>query len=214
MVKIAWHGHACVSISREDGYTIVIDPHDGSSLGLRKPEVKGDLVLVTHNHFDHNAVDVVTKPRSRMIKEFHGETDIDGLRIKGFKTFHDKQRGKRRGFNYVYLIEVSGKRIAHLGDLGDMPAEDVIGELRGLDLLIVPVGGVFTVDPDEAWNIVEKTQPLNILPIHYWVRGVNLPLKPLEEFLKHVRGYSVVELDSGIFNLEEYEKKVIIPKLA
>lgn len=214
MVKVAWHGHACVSISREDGYTIVIDPHDGNSLGLGKPEVKGDLILVTHNHFDHNAVNVVAKPSSRIMKEFHGETDIDGLRVKGFKTFHDKHGGKRRGFNYVYLIEVSGRRVAHLGDLGDIPPEEVIKELTNVDLLIIPVGGIFTIDPAESWSIVEKTRPLNILPIHYWVRGVNLPLKPLEEFLKYVRGYTVIELGSSLFNLEEYEKKVIVPRLA
>ncbi|ADV65013.1 MBL fold metallo-hydrolase [Desulfurococcus mucosus] len=213
MVRVSWHGHACVSILRDNGYTITIDPHDGYSIGIKRPEVKADLVLVTHDHFDHNAVDVVSKSgKTRVLKSFRGEAVVDDVRIRGFRTFHDKYKGKRRGENTVYIVEVDGKRIAHLGDLGDIPDASVLSALKGVDLLITPVGGTFTIEPGEAWSIIEEVKPLNVLPIHYWITGVTLPLKPIDEFLKAVKGYSVVRLDSNSFTLENYSNSVIQPR--
>jgi L-ascorbate metabolism protein UlaG (beta-lactamase superfamily) len=212
MVKITWHGHACVSITRSDGYTIVFDPHDGISIGLRRPNVKGDLILVTHDHFDHNAIDVVKKENSRIFKEFVGETEIDNIVIKGYRTYHDKFQGKRRGLNTVYVIEVEGNRIAHLGDLGHIPREEVINAIKNIDLLIIPVGGTYTIGPDEAWDIIVKTEPQNVLPVHYWIPGLNLPLYPIDDFLVYVKKYHVVRLDTNSFMLDEYNKSIIIPR--
>jgi L-ascorbate metabolism protein UlaG (beta-lactamase superfamily) len=208
---VSWHGHACVSI-QFDFYIVVFDPHDGASIGLKKPAVKADLVLVSHGHFDHNAVHVVSKRGTRVFEMHYGETMVDNVKIIGLKTYHDKQRGRRRGENAVYIVEVKGVKIAHLGDLGEIPSPDILGKLRGVNLLIIPVGGTFTIEPSEAWSIVEITNPVNVLPIHYWVPGITLPLKPVEEFLKLVKGYEVVKLDTNSFELERYEKKVIVPK--
>jgi L-ascorbate metabolism protein UlaG (beta-lactamase superfamily) len=212
VVKITWHGHACVSVTRSDGYTIVFDPHNGISIGLKRPSVKGDLILVTHDHFDHNAVDVVKKENSRVFKEFVGEAEIDDVIIRGYRTYHDKFQGKRRGINTVYVVEVEGNRIAHLGDLGHIPGEEVIKAIRNVDLLIIPVGGTYTIGPDEAWEIIVKTEPRNVLPIHYWIPGLNLPLYPIDDFLVYVKKYHVVRLDTNSFMLEDYSRSVIIPK--
>lgn len=206
---VTWHGHACVSVTF-NGYTVLFDPHDGVSLGLKRPEVKADLILVSHDHFDHNAVGVVKKDSSRVFKSFYGEAVIDNVKIIGLKTYHDKLRGKRRGENAVYVVEAKGFRVAHLGDLGEVPSEDVLSVLRGVNLLMVPVGGTFTIEPEEAWVLVEKTQPINIMPMHYWIPGVNLPLKPVDEFLKHVKGYEVVKLSTNKFNLADHTRKVLI----
>lgn len=211
-MKVAWHGHACVSLELSNGYTIVFDPHDGGSIGLERPSVKADLVLVTHDHFDHNAVEVVKKNRTRVFKEFVGEAVVDNVRIEGFESFHDKAGGKRRGKNTIYLVEVEERRVVHLGDLGDKPSSDVVSKLRGVDLLIIPVGGFYTIEPYEAWDIARSLNPLNILPIHYWVKGLNLPIKPVDEFLKLVEGFNIVKLDSNFFTLENYEKTVLIPR--
>ncbi|OYT38643.1 MAG: Zn-dependent hydrolase [Desulfurococcales archaeon ex4484_58] len=213
MVLIKWFGHACVSVETSDGYTVVFDPHDGYSIGLKKPNVKADLVLVSHEHFDHNAVEVVTKEGTRVLREFHGETEINGITIKGFKTFHDKYEGRRRGLNTVYIVVVEGQRIAHLGDLGHIPSEELINELRNVDLLMIPVGGTYTIYPDEAWKLIELTNPVNILPIHYWIEGLRLPLHSIEDFLVHVKKYTVIRLDTNSFELERYEKNVILLKL-
>ena len=206
---ITWHGHACISLTI-NGYTVVVDPHDGASIGIKRPEVKADLVLVTHDHFDHNAVKVVAKERTRVFKMFYGESLVDNIKITGLKTYHDKFKGRRRGENAIYIIEAEGYRIAHLGDLGEIPSDDVLSKIKGVHLLAVPVGGTFTIEPEEAWLIVEKTQPLNVLPMHYWIPGSTLPLKPVEEFLKHVKNYDVVKLNKNSFNIADYANKVIV----
>ena len=211
MVTVTWHGHACVSITLSNGYTVVVDPHDGGSLGLKPPSVKGDLILVTHTHFDHNAVEVVRKDKSRVLMEFAGESRLDDVVVKGFMTYHDKAQGRRRGKNYVYVVRAEGVRVAHLGDIGHVPSGDVLAELTGVDLLMLPVGGTFTIDAREAWETVEKAKPVNVMPIHYWVKGLNLPIAPVDEFLKLVRGYEVVRLPTNTFKLEEYKGKVVVP---
>lgn len=213
MVTIKWHGHACVEVKSIDGFTIVFDPHDGESIGLKKPLVKADLVLVSHNHFDHNAVEVVSKENTRVLKEMHGELVINNIVIRGFKTYHDKYEGSRRGSNTIYYVEISGYKIVHMGDLGHIPPNNIIESIRRVNLLIIPTGGTYTVDPYEAWRIIELTEPLNILPIHYWIRGLTLPLYSIEEFLPHVKRYRVVKLTSNSFNLSEYTDSVILPQL-
>ena len=208
---ISWHGHSCVSLSTGN-YVIVFDPHDGKSIGLKKPDVKADLVLITHDHFDHNADYVVSKDKTRVFKAYYGEALINNIKITGLRTYHDKVKGKRRGENTVYIVEVESKKIAHLGDLGEIPDENTLSRLHGIDLLIIPVGGTFTIEPNEAWIIVEKTKPINIMPIHYWTPGITLPLKPVDEFLKQVKNYNIVKLDTNTFNLTQYVNSIIIPQ--
>lgn len=210
---VRWHGHACVEIQDSKGFRIVFDPHDGVSLGIKKPTVKADLILISHDHFDHNAAHVVAKEDSQTLKMFHGEKTIKDVTVKGLLSYHDKTRGSQRGLNTIYVINVESKKIAHLGDLGDLPGEDILGELRGLDLLITPVGGRYTLEPEESWKLVELVNPLNILPIHYRVKGLQLPIKPVEEFTKLVKGYNIVQLDENSFRLENYTKSVIVPRL-
>jgi L-ascorbate metabolism protein UlaG (beta-lactamase superfamily) len=209
-MQVSWHGHACVSLSF-DKYVVVFDPHDGTSIGLKRPNVKADLVLVSHDHFDHNATQVVSKDKTRILKMHYGETLVDNIKVTGLKTYHDKQKGRRRGENALYILEVGGLRIAHLGDLGEIPDQPIIEKLKGVNLLIIPVGGTFTIEPIEAWSIVEKTQPINVLPIHYWIPGATLPLKPIDEFLKYIKGYEVARLDTNTFELEKYRNSVIVP---
>jgi len=115
--------------------------------------------------------------------------------------------------NTIYVIEVEGFRIAHLGDLGHIPKDDLLDALKKLDLLIIPVGGTYTIYPEEAWSIITKIEPDNVLPIHYWVRGLNLPLSSIDDFLVHVKNYNVVRLDSDSFRLEDYHRSIIVPKI-
>ncbi|MEZ0393520.1 MAG: MBL fold metallo-hydrolase [Desulfurococcaceae archaeon] len=212
VVRVTWHGHACISVTRSDGFTIVFDPHDGASIGLPRPNVSGDLVLVSHEHFDHNAVDVVLKRGGKALRMYVGKTDVGGVEVEGLMTFHDKQRGSRRGRNVVYVVSIEGVRIAHMGDLGHVPDDEVLSRISGVDLIAIPVGGTFTVEPAEAWEVVDKAKPKNVLPIHYWVRGSNLPLKPVDEFLKLVRGYEIVRLDKEYFDLPGPTNSVLVPR--
>jgi L-ascorbate metabolism protein UlaG (beta-lactamase superfamily) len=183
-----FHGHACVSAHYKD-LTIVVDPHDGASLGLSPPAVKGDLVLVTHDHFDHNAVNVVSKPDSVVLESFVGEKRLSvrniDVNVLGVRVPHDKQSGKRRGWVSAYRVSIGEFSYIHLGDIGDYPSEDALLKLSQPrpDVLFIPVGGFYTIEPYEAWDIASKINPRFIVPIHYWVRGLNLPIKPVNDFL-------------------------------
>lgn len=211
MTLIKWHGHACVEIRRGDGYTIVVDPHDGRSLGIKTPEARADLILVTHDHFDHNAVDVVAKPGSKTIIMGYGTREVDGVTVTGLRTFHDPRGGTLRGVNMAYVIAVEGARIAHLGDIGAPPPAEAVEQLRGVDLLILPVGGVYTIGPTEAWGLVEDLKPRNVMPIHYRIPGLRLGISPVDNFLSLVRGYEVRRLGESSFKLEEFDGAVVVP---
>lgn len=187
-VEVRFHGHACFS-ARYGDVTVVFDPHDGTSLGIRPPEVTGDLVLVSHDHFDHNAVNVVSRPGTAVIKALEGSRVVqvkgETIRLEGYRVPHDKQGGRRRGHVSVHRIWLGDFVLVHLGDLGDFLPPEVERSLSTPrpDVLFVPVGGFFTIEPYEAWEVASGLNPVYIVPMHYWVTGLNLPIKPLQDFL-------------------------------
>ena len=200
-MELAWHGHAFFTLRLANGYVISIDPHDGLSIGLKRVRVESDLVLVTHDHFDHNAVEVVKKPSTRILKQFYGEVRVDDVVINGIKTFHDKHGGARRGENAVYIVDAEGLKIAHLGDLGHVPSGEVLNKMSKIDVLMIPVGGTYTIEPDEAWSIVENLGPRIVVPMHYWVKGLRLPLKTVDHFLKYAEKVRVDKLNTNLVSI-------------
>ena len=193
MPLIRWHGHACFEIVSSSGKVLVIDPHDGTSIGIKRPSVQADIVLISHDHFDHNAFHVVAKPGAEVIKMFVGERTINGIHILGVKTFHDKVGGRRRGENVVYRIAVDNIVIIHLGDLGHELDEATANRLKPVDVLLIPVGGTFTIGPEEAWNVIKALEPNVVIPMHYWIPGLNLPLRTVDEFISKASGNWRVE---------------------
>lgn len=208
-LKIFYHGHASFEI-QTDKASVIIDPHDGYSIGLKPIKAKGDLILITHEHFDHNAKEQVTKPNSVVISMFEGEkkVEINGeeIQIKGKRQPHDPEGGKKRGFVTTYLVETEGYKFLHLGDLGVIPKEDFFTWLgtERIDALFIPVGGYFTVGPHEAWEIARKINPRYLFPMHYWRKGMNLPISPLSDFLKFAKA-EIIKTDQP-FNICERVK--------
>ncbi len=192
---VRWHGHACFELVPREGPVIVLDPHDGYSIGIKPPSAQADIVLISHDHFDHNAYAVVAKPGADVLKMFVGEKVVRGVRVRGIETFHDKVGGRRRGRNVVYVVEVEGLRVAHLGDLGHVLEPSHVEKMGSVDILLVPVGGTFTIGPEEAWEVIEAVKPRVAIPMHYWVKGMNLPLRPVEDFVSKAReGWEVVRV--------------------
>ncbi|QIW23402.1 hydrolase [Sulfolobus sp. S-194] len=164
---------------------ILLDPHDGGSIGLPRPETKADLILITHNHYDHNAYEII--PHKDVKIKYYGEFNYASYTIEGLKAYHDKEKGKRRGETAIYkIINSNGKLIVHMGDIGHMPDEQILEKIRNPDILMIPVGGVITINALEAKEIIDKLNPKITIPMHYWVKGHFMPLDPLDNFLEVV----------------------------
>ena len=179
-MRIRWHGHACFEVA--DNVTIVVDPHDGRSLGIRPPSASADIVLMTHDHSDHNAFKVI-RGTHKDVFSFAGEFIFEGLRFTGLQTDHDEFGGTKRGKNVMYLMNVDGISICHCGDLGNIPDDDVMDKIKGTDILMVPVGEVYTMNVTDVIRFIDMVEPRVIVPMHYRVGGLSLPVNSVDNFI-------------------------------
>ena len=180
--RVRWCGHSYF-IVESGGLKLAIDPHDGGSLGIKTCYVDADIVLVTHNHYDHNAVEVSSSRDSIIIRWADGLKVIGDLRVKGFKFYHDKAQGRLRGETIAYVISLEDIRILHLGDIGHQLLDEDVAKLKPVDILLIPVGGVYTIDHSEAWTLIQTLKPKIAIPMHYWIPGAITPLNPIDKFL-------------------------------
>ena len=183
-MRIRWHGHACFEV--RDDVTLVTDPHDGRSIGISPPRVKADVVLVSHDHFDHNSVRSVGGANIKVIKGAV-QTTFRDVAIKGFGSYHDEEGGARRGSNTLFRFIMDDIKFLHLGDLGEQIDENMINSIGAVDVMFIPVGGVFTIDSQGAWEIAKRIQPKVIVPMHYRVRGLSLSLDTVDKFLENTK---------------------------
>lgn len=195
-MRIRWHGHSCFEVS--NNITIVTDPHDGRSIGINPPRVAADIVLVSHEHFDHNSVKNVATPQSKIIRE-SGDAEVGGVKIYGFKTYHDNARGEIRGENIVFKFITDHISLCHLGDIGEVPSNETVSKIGGVDILFIPVGGTFTADLQTCHKIVEKIKPKVVVPMHYRVGGLSLSVQTAEPFL---RGFKDVKKVGNEIDIE------------
>ena len=181
-MRIRWHGHACFEFEDSER-TVVLDPHDGRSIGIKPPVASADVVLMTHNHYDHNAVRSISGKHTDVLSR-NGLFDVKGFTVEGLHTYHDTTHGSERGENTMYLFEMDGISVCHCGDLGAMPDEGVLSKIRGVDILLVPTGEVFTMVLSEVRRFVEEVNPSIVIPRHYRVGGLSIPISPLDDFLE------------------------------
>jgi L-ascorbate metabolism protein UlaG (beta-lactamase superfamily) len=199
-IRVRWHGHSCFEVT-DDQVTVVTDPHDGKSLGIRPPRVRGDVVLVSHDHFDHAAVKVVSKPETRIITE-PSPVQMGGLKIRGVETFHDVSEGQSRGGNIAFKFILEEVSFCHLGDLGHMLTPKQAKAIGNVDVLFIPVGGVFTIDAAAAWEVIGKVGPAIIVPMHYRVGGLSLSINDISPFLEGADPDCVIKVG----NVVEFSK--------
>jgi L-ascorbate metabolism protein UlaG (beta-lactamase superfamily) len=197
MVRLKWHGHACFEIVA-GGKSLLIDPHDGGSLGVgfTPPRARPDYVLVTHEHYDHNAVESVASPETVVVRERVGVFELGPFRVTGLRLPHDEFGGRLRGFVVAYRVEAEGVAITHLSDLG-RPLEPGEAEKLRADVVLAPVGGVYTLHPRRALEAAEALGARVVVPMHFWLPGMQLPLEPLDEVLRYAKRWRVVRHDSS-----------------
>jgi len=183
---ITWIGHSCFKIQDKTGpggVTVVTDPFD-KKIGLNPPSFEADIVTISHDHYDHNNIKVLRgKP---FVISSAGEYDIQGVSIQGTESFHDEKSGSERGLNIIYRIEVDDISIAHLGDLGHVLDNKQLDVLAGTDILLIPVGGKYTIDAKKAAEVVSQIEPRIVIPMHYKVPGLTVDIDGVDKFIKEI----------------------------
>lgn len=155
-MNLIWNGHSCFTLETAEG-SVVFDPYrDGSVPGLSPIRLTADLVLCSHDHRDHGARELVG---------LTGRTP--SFSVETISTFHDPEGGALRGPDTIHIVAAEGMRLAHLGDLGCALSREQLDRLRGLDVLMIPVGGYYTIDASQAQELVEELKPRIVVPMHY-----------------------------------------------
>jgi len=197
---ITWYGQSCFKIQSGD-LVIVTDPFS-KEIGLTPPRFRADIALSSHDHHDHNNLESITG--EPFIINTPGEYEVKGAYVHGIQTFHDDVNGAERGLNTIYLIELEGIRVLHMGDYGEGVSKDArfIEEVGEVDILLVPVGGTYTIDGQGAARLTKDIEPRFVVPMHYNLPGLKVNLADNTQFLKEM----------GIKNAETQEKFTIKKK--
>jgi len=197
VAKISWAGQSCfqisVSNSKDHSADIVIDPFD-ESIGLKVPNFSADILLISHDHADHNnAKGIKGEP---FIISGPGEYEVKEVFIKGIPSFHDDKEGKEKGKNTIYLIEAEDIKFCHMGDFGQKQLTDEqLEKIDGVDVLMIPVGGEYTINSAEAQKIISQIEPKIVIPMHYAIPKLNVKLDEVAKFLKNMGKDSTVPQD-------------------
>ena len=180
-MKIKWLGHASFMITSETGIKIITDPY-ASGESLRYGEIKesADIVTVSHEHGDHNNVAAV-KGNPEVVR---GTAKVKEVEVKGIPTYHDNVGGNQRGKNTIFCFEMDGIRVCHLGDLGHQLSDKQVAEIGRVDILLVPVGGFYTIDANVATVVCNQLTPKVIIPMHYATDKCRFPIASVDEFLR------------------------------
>ncbi len=213
-MEITYIGHSCFKLKGKE-LSLVIDPYD-PKIGYKLPKLEADVVLSSHDHFDHSNASGITG--SRMYIDSPGEYEISNAFISGYPTFHDDKNGSLRGKNIIYTIDIDGFTILHLGDLGHELSDSTLENIGQVDVLMIPVGGFYTIDAETAAKVISSIEPGIVLPMHYKTAdgtGVD-KIEGLDKFLEEMGAEDVKKMDKLKINSradisEETEVIVLSP---
>lgn len=183
---ITWLGHASFKLqdrTGSDGVTLITDPY-GASIGLKMPRLEADILTISHGHDDHNNREAIKG--SPFVVDTAGEYEVKGVSIEGVEAFHDDKEGRERGKVIMYRIEMDDVVVAHLGDLGATLDPKQLERLAGADILLIPVGGKYTLDAKKAVEVVSQIEPRIVIPMHYKIPGLKLDIDGVDKFIKEI----------------------------
>jgi len=185
-MKITWYGHAAFRIVTEKGTGIIIDPYEAGAydgaLGYGKITDVADIVITSHDHADHNYTKDI-QGKYNLIQEA-GAYEIRDVKIETIPTFHDESGGKERGKNLISVIHTDGMILVHLGDLGHRVDLDILNKIGKIDILLIPVGGFFTIDAGTAAEVMDGIKPVMTIPMHFKTEKCGFPIAPVADFTK------------------------------
>jgi L-ascorbate metabolism protein UlaG (beta-lactamase superfamily) len=224
-ITVTWHGQSFFEITTGKGTRIVIDPHLIDAYG--RPDVDADLVLLSHNHTDHTQTSAVRNiDKAKVIRGWKDERG-DGkkvdwnivdetfkdVKIRTVGTFHDNMNGMKRGLNTILILEIDGLKFAHLGDLGHTLSKAQLEKLGDVDVLFVPVGGVYTLNGEDAAVVVKSIKPRRfVIPMHYGTKVYDDVL-PVDEFLDNSKKETIKVLKTNVLAIDPSEKPPAEPEI-
>ena len=179
-MHITWYGHSCFLLTSESGYSILTDPCDPET-GYELHDLVCDAVTISHEHHDHNCLAIVAG--SPEIMRTPGEFLAGESPVTGFSSYHDDAKGTSRGENVVFLYQIDGLKLLHLGDLGHMLSDDVIEKIGDVDVLLAPIGGVFTLNAKMATELADRLHAKVLIPMHYKTLALHFNIEGLEPLL-------------------------------
>lgn len=180
-MKVFWFGHAFFKIVIDDKI-ICIDPYDESIGYIAPKDISCDILLETHQHHDHNNESII-HGKYYLIKE-SGKFNFENISVEGLGTYHDNVMGNKRGENISFIIKSLKYKIVHLGDLGCIPSDEIINKISEADILMIPIGGVYTIDKDIAFSLVERIKPRVVIPMHYKTEKLKFDLDRVDGFIE------------------------------
>lgn len=189
-MDLRYCGHSTFCLT-SDGKTIMFDPFN-DDIGYPKPGLAPDAVIISHEHFDHNNVGLI-QGSPKVIRGLADEGKnwaklddrVGSVRITGVPTYHDAEQGAARGKNTVTILEVEGMRVVHLGDLGHLLSDEQVKAIGKVDVLMIPVGGHYTIGPAEADQVIGQLKPRVVIPMHFKTEvNAGWPIGTLDDYLK------------------------------
>ncbi len=215
LVKVRWCGHDCFEIKGKE-VVIGTDPFTDAMVGLETPKMKADIVLSSHQHGDHydrRTIKEWSKEDTEVLKWKNESFEIKGVKIKGIATAHDDKDGQMRGSNTVYVFTIDEITFCHCGDLGHMLSDEQVKEIGKIDVLFIPVGGFFTIDPATASKVVEQLKPKIVIPMHYKHKGLASTfdkLSTVDDFLKDKKNVKKIDSTETEITKEKLPEKTEI----
>jgi L-ascorbate metabolism protein UlaG (beta-lactamase superfamily) len=184
-MDITYYGHSCFRIRGSQG-AVVTDPFSSATGHYTPPTVPADICTVSHNHAGHNNTSVLAG--NPYIISGPGEYEVSGIFVYGWPSYHDSQEGEMRGCNTIYSFEIDGLNVAHLGDLGHVPAKGLLERIGDVDVLLIPVGGDVTLTAAMASDVISLIEPHLVVPMHYHTAAYGGPanLDPVSKFVKEM----------------------------
>ena len=165
-MEITWYGHASFGLVSSSGIRIITDPYTSlKGLAYGKINESADVVTISHNHWDHASIDEIGG--SPYVIRSAGKKEYKEIYCEGFNSFHDPEEGRLRGDNIIFKITADDLTVVHMGDIGHVLDEETAGALCDADVVMIPVGGVYTIGPQEAGEIVRSINPRIVVPMHY-----------------------------------------------
>lgn len=211
-MKIEWLGHSSFKLTESTGISVVTDPYDGDKLGICYPNVSADYITISHKHFDHDAIHNVNGYKSVIdVADTH---QLEGITFIGFTSCHDSKKGALRGQNIIYKIIMDGIEVCHLGDIGEQISPAIAQFIGHTNILMVPIGGNYTIDAVQAKDYIDMLMPDIVIPMHYKVEGCESDIDGLDNFLRLFDNNTEYAKGELVFDRTSFDGKttrVIVP---